>query len=102
MNSISYLSESMNDRIVEEVRRVCEAYAARFGDYLAAMFRDIQEREQASGRRVVAPPPKSESEKLARARRVERLLGQIRMLRDDIPRKTRAEMVQLLEGAAEP
>ncbi len=92
----------VNDPIVEEVRRVREAYAAQFGDDLATMFRDIREHELASGRTVVTPPPKSESEKLARARRVERLLGQIRILRDDIPRETRAEMVQLLEGAAEP
>src|SRR4051812_35857784 len=40
---------SMNDPIVEEVRRVRDAHAARFNYDLDAIFRDIKEREKKSG-----------------------------------------------------
>ncbi len=39
----------MNDSIVDEVRRVRDAYAARFNYDLDAMYRDIKEQEQKSG-----------------------------------------------------
>jgi hypothetical protein len=39
----------MTDPIVEEVRRVRDAYAARFNYDLDAMFQDIKEREKQSG-----------------------------------------------------
>ncbi len=39
----------MNDPIVDEVRRVRDAYAARFHYDLDAIFQDIKKREQASG-----------------------------------------------------
>ena len=43
------------DSVVAEVRAAREAYAAQFGFDLAAIGRDLQEREQAGGR-VVLPP----------------------------------------------
>jgi hypothetical protein len=39
----------MTDPIVDEVRRVRDAYAARFNHDLQAMFLDIKERERQSG-----------------------------------------------------
>ncbi len=39
----------MNDLIVDEVRRVRDAYAARFNYNLDAMFQDIKEKEKKSG-----------------------------------------------------
>ena len=39
----------MNDPIVDEVRRIREAHAARFNYDLDAIFRDIKEREKKSG-----------------------------------------------------
>ncbi len=39
----------MNDPIVDEVRRIRDAYAARFNYDLDAIFRDIKEREKKSG-----------------------------------------------------
>ena len=44
----------MNDPIVDEVRRVREAYAARFDHDLDAIFRDIKEQEKCSGRTFVS------------------------------------------------
>ena len=39
----------MNDPIVDEVRRVRDAYAARFNYDLRAIFLDIKKREKESG-----------------------------------------------------
>ena len=39
----------MNDPIVDEVRRVREAHAARFNYDLDAIFQDIKERERENG-----------------------------------------------------
>ena len=39
----------MNDPIVDEVRRIRDAHAARFQYDLDAIYRDIKEREQQSG-----------------------------------------------------
>jgi hypothetical protein len=39
----------MNDPIVDEVRRIRDAHAARFNYDLDAIFRDIKEREKESG-----------------------------------------------------
>jgi hypothetical protein len=49
----------MNDTIVDEVRRVRDAHAARFNYDLEAIFRDIKEQEKKSGRKFVSftPPP---------------------------------------------
>ena len=46
------------DPIVAEVRQAREAYAKQFNYDVYAMVRDLQERQQKSGRVVVALPPK--------------------------------------------
>ena len=46
------------DPIVAEVRQAREAYAKQFNYDVYAMGRDLQERQQKSGRTVVALPPK--------------------------------------------
>jgi hypothetical protein len=43
-----------SDPIVDEVRRVRDAYAARFNYDLRAIYRDLKEQEERSGRRVVS------------------------------------------------
>ncbi len=43
----------MNDPIVEEVRRVRDAHAARFNYDLDAIFQDIKEQEKRSGHKFV-------------------------------------------------
>jgi hypothetical protein len=43
-----------SDPIVDEVRRAREAYAARFGYNLRAIFRDLKDHEQRSGRKLVS------------------------------------------------
>lgn len=43
-----------SDPIVEEVRRVRDAYAARFDYDLHAIFRDLKEQEKRSGRKSVS------------------------------------------------
>jgi hypothetical protein len=43
----------MNDPIVDEVRRVRDAHAARFNYDLDAIFRDIKEREKKAGLKFV-------------------------------------------------
>jgi hypothetical protein len=45
------------DPIVAEVRQAREAYAKQFNYDVYAMGRDLQERQQKSGRTVVALPP---------------------------------------------
>jgi hypothetical protein len=44
----------MNDPIVDEVRRIRDAHAARFDYDLDAIFRDVKEQEQKSGRKFVS------------------------------------------------
>lgn len=44
----------MNDPIVEEVRRVRDAHAARFNYDLDAIFEDIKEQEKKSGYKFVS------------------------------------------------
>jgi hypothetical protein len=46
------------DSVVEEVRRIREAYAKQFGYDLQAMYRDLKEKERRSGRRIVSFPPR--------------------------------------------
>ena len=43
----------MNDPIVDEVRRIRDAHAARFNYDLDAIFRDLKEREKKSGLRFI-------------------------------------------------
>ena len=45
------------DPIVDEVRQVRQAYAARFNDDLEAIYRDLKEQEKRSGRRFVSYCP---------------------------------------------
>lgn len=46
------------DEIVEEVRRIREAYAAQFNYDLKAIQRDLQELVRKSGRETVSFPPR--------------------------------------------
>ena len=46
------------DDIIEEVRRIREAYAEQFNYDIAAIFRDARERGRESGREVVSPRPR--------------------------------------------
>jgi len=46
------------DPIVEEVRAVREAHAAKFGYDLKRIFADLQEQERKSGREYVSLPAK--------------------------------------------
>jgi hypothetical protein len=48
----------MNDPIVDEVRRVRDAHAARFNYDLDAIFRDIKDEEKKSWRKFVSFPPR--------------------------------------------
>ena len=43
-----------SDPIVDEVRRARDAYAARFNYDLGAVYRDLKEQENRSGRKVVS------------------------------------------------
>ena len=51
------MNEPFNDPIVEEVRRVRDAYAARFNYNLREMVRDLQEKQKRSGRKCVSFAP---------------------------------------------
>lgn len=44
----------MNDPIVDEVRRIRDAHAAKFNYDPDAIFRDIKEQEKLSGRKYVS------------------------------------------------
>jgi len=46
------------DPIVEEVRRIRDECAAKFNNDLAAICRDLREKEKRSGRKVVSFPQK--------------------------------------------
>lgn len=46
------------DSIVEEVRKIREAYAKQFNYDLQAIHRDLKEQEKNSGRKIVSFPPK--------------------------------------------
>lgn len=46
------------DSIVEEVRKIREAYAKQFNYDLQAIHRDLKEQEKKSGRKIVSFPPK--------------------------------------------
>lgn len=48
----------MNDPIVDEVRKVRDAHAARFNYDLDAIFRDIKEQEKKCGRTLVSFAPR--------------------------------------------
>ena len=46
------------DNVIQEVRKIREAYAKQFGYDLQAIHRDLKEPEQAGGRRIVSLPPR--------------------------------------------
>ncbi len=46
------------DPIVDEIRAVRDAHAARFNYDIDAIFRDIQTMEKTSGRKFVCPRPR--------------------------------------------
>ncbi len=46
------------DSLVDEIRAVREAYAARFNYDIDAIYRDIKEQERKSGRTYVSLTPK--------------------------------------------
>ncbi len=52
-----------SDPIVDEVRRVREAYAAQFQYDLRAIARDLKTKEKCSGRPVVPCVPRGEAER---------------------------------------
>ncbi|MHB9029046.1 MAG: hypothetical protein ACYC9O_09770 [Candidatus Latescibacterota bacterium] len=51
------------DPIVEEVGRIRDEHAARFGYNLEAIYEDLKRAEKMSGRKVVSLPPKRLREK---------------------------------------
>jgi len=53
------------DPIVEEVRKIREEHAARFGYDLKAIYDDLKETERRSGRKIVSLPPKKLKERQA-------------------------------------
>ncbi len=55
------------DPIVAEVRAIREAYAQEFNYDLQAIFRDLQEQEKKSGRKVVSFPPRPAQKVLPKA-----------------------------------
>ena len=53
----------LNDPIVEEVRRVREAYAAKFNFDLRALAKDLREEQVKSGRQVVSLKPRKPTDR---------------------------------------
>src|SRR5581483_5947823 len=51
----------MRDPIVEEIRKVREAHAARFNNDLDAICEDIRKHEELSGRTFIRLPPRKAS-----------------------------------------
>jgi hypothetical protein len=47
-----------NDPIIEEVRKVRDAHAKKFNYDLKAIYLDLKQREQGSGRRYVSLAPR--------------------------------------------
>jgi hypothetical protein len=47
----------IDDPIVAEIRQARENYARQFGNDLRAICRDLQQKQAASGRKVIAFPP---------------------------------------------
>ena len=48
----------MKDRIVEEIRKIRQAHAAKFNYNLTAICADLKEKEKQCGHPVVSFPPK--------------------------------------------
>jgi hypothetical protein len=64
------------DLIVEEIRRLRDAYAKRFNYDIKAMFEDLKKEQRASGRKVVSlstrPGPSPAKRRQSTARRTTR------------------------------
>ena len=60
------------DEIVEEVRRVREANAAKFNHNLKAIYEDARKRQEESGRKTVSFPPRKPTTSRARKPVVEK------------------------------
>ncbi len=58
----------MRDPIVEEVRKVREAYAKRFNYDLDAICQDLRKHQGKEGRKVVSFPPKAVKPEASRTR----------------------------------
>jgi hypothetical protein len=65
----------MNDPIVEEVRQVRDAHAARFNYDLDAIFQDTKEQETKSGRKFVSFGPRKVEPNIYMASAVKRAYG---------------------------
>ena len=50
--------QTRTDPIIDELRAVRDAHAARFNHDVEAIFRDIQVQQEASGREYVSLPPR--------------------------------------------
>jgi hypothetical protein len=48
----------MTDPLIQEIRRIKEANAAKYGFNIRAMVEDMRRREKLSGRKVVTIPPR--------------------------------------------
>ena len=48
----------MTDPLIQEIRRIKEANAAKHGFNIRAMVEDMRRREKLSGRKVVTLPPR--------------------------------------------
>ena len=48
----------MTDPLIQEIRRIKEANAAKYGFNIRAMVEDMRRREKLSGRKVVTSPPR--------------------------------------------
>lgn len=53
------MKTSPADTIIAEIRAVRDAHASRFGYDVQAIFRDLQARQAASGRKYERRPPKA-------------------------------------------
>ena len=51
------------DPIVEEVRKIREEHAARFGYDFQAIYNDLKETEKQSGRKIVSLTPRKPKER---------------------------------------
>jgi hypothetical protein len=107
----------MNDPIVDEVRRVRDAHAARFNYDLDAIFQDIKEQEKKSGRKFVSLPLKNEQmtseEKTLLADRVRRwaskpelivhkIIGLVARSNEGIPRDRLVQAVEFVTSSKDP
>jgi hypothetical protein len=100
----------VNDPIVDEIRRMRDAHAARFDYDLDAIFRDIKERERKSGHKFVdgIARPAAANETVEPAEVVDEgkamsdTMGQILKLVENLTIKERAELAHAVLLSKEP